>query len=1021
MHSICTLRFVKTLVLVSFGITFFVAEMHAQTMVFGPIKKLKVSHDHSKCYTVPYMQQLNKAAGAANADAMFENFMTQKLQEKKKLQTLGTITNYNLPVVFHIIHSGSLPGNGDNVSQARIQSQMAQLNKDFANLSNSPHGVASTSGLQFYLAQNDPNGVPLAEPGIHRVNAPSELPALGAAPYTIFDFNASAKPGTIWDPNRYINIWVAPLDDDILGFATFPTLSGLPGMLGGESASNAGVVVDDQTVGSLVNQSVSCAILPTNAGKTLVHEMGHFFGLRHIWGDDVCGNDFVDDTPIHENANYGVPTRPKSNNCGTLDEMFQNYMDYTDDVVLSTLTVNQVDRIQTVMQNSPRRRELPSSNVGSVNFTSNRISFVACGSAASVAETGNTGDPLRYRDLKLTLSAEDRANGAATVNITAVGTATAGVDFDLLTPSVVFANGDGFKEVTVRIWDDGIPENNETINFTYSITGTGVTPGIVPQFALTIVDDDNFVVAQTPVALLRQNFDTTITNWNPLSNETNPLPENGFTAGSGAVGFTGRSAYISNNRTAGEFATNTYNIDDVGGSLSILRTPLVNAAGFTNLSLSFRYSCAGEKDATGTYDFGTLAFAPSTNGFLFNTVPNAPELVNQPTAINTTYNFPSSFNGTSFFLGFYWENDDNTGTQPPLAVDDIVLTASGKKVEQNLNASRGNTVNAGTRVFFTSVQNGDLIAMVENASASIGTVVASIAQAGTTQENIITQAGTFKRTAKVIKISPTTTYSGTSAVTLYFTQAEIAAWGGTLSTLKVMQVRDGVNLSTGVNPGNAVILNPVVDNRLAERGYISYTVTATGFSQFFLVETATVLPVQWVSFTARAASNAINLDWQTTNEVNNKGFGIERSTDGINYSNIGFVASKASTGSASVISYLFADTRAVPGVLYYYRLKQEDRDGRFAYSPVRMASIAAVGLFKIFPNPAQSSVQFTPARPIVASLKLLGQNGQLLKTWPRQSIPSSGMYLELPGLPPGVYTLQVVEDKTITPLRLTIQ
>ena len=80
---------------------------------------------------------------------------------------------------------------------------------------------------------------------------------------------------------------------------------------------------------------------PFNKGRTATHEVGHFLGLRHIWGDrnDCSGNDFVADTPPALQANTGKPTFPHITcNNGPSGDMFMNYMDYVDDDAMFMFT-----------------------------------------------------------------------------------------------------------------------------------------------------------------------------------------------------------------------------------------------------------------------------------------------------------------------------------------------------------------------------------------------------------------------------------------------------------------------------------------------------------------------------------------------------------------------------------------------------------------------------------------------------------------------------------------------------------
>ncbi len=99
-------------------------------------------------------------------------------------------------------------------------------------------------------------------------------------------------------------------------------------------------------------------IPPFNKGRTATHETGYFFGLRHIWGDgSSCGaTDYVSDTPDQANETNGCPTHPAAELYG--HEMFQNYLDYTDDACMNLFTQGQIARMEVVLQNSPRRASL---------------------------------------------------------------------------------------------------------------------------------------------------------------------------------------------------------------------------------------------------------------------------------------------------------------------------------------------------------------------------------------------------------------------------------------------------------------------------------------------------------------------------------------------------------------------------------------------------------------------------------------------------------------------------------------
>jgi hypothetical protein len=158
-------------------------------------------------------------------------------------------------------------------------------------------------------------------PGIDRINRNDfGWTNYNTSGWTTTYLDATVKPFSIWDADKYFNIWLIPDINngtmDLLGYSTFPTASTLPGLSASETSNNAGVVVLTGVVGSAFSPN-NCGSHPWGLGKTLAHEAGHFFGLRHIWGDANCGEDYCNDTPVHFDENFGQPAHPKPNICGT--------------------------------------------------------------------------------------------------------------------------------------------------------------------------------------------------------------------------------------------------------------------------------------------------------------------------------------------------------------------------------------------------------------------------------------------------------------------------------------------------------------------------------------------------------------------------------------------------------------------------------------------------------------------------------------------------------------------------------
>lgn len=309
-----------------------------------------------KCATVEYdkLQKLQNPL-LHESDAVFEHWI-QNQKELRSLvhRTFGTQQNEIklIPVVVHIVHNGEPVGEGSNLSKERILSQIAVLNEDFRRLNadtvNTPNifvPVAADSEIEFVLAQTDPEG--LATEGIVRVEGTQES-------WNINE-DVQLKKLSYWPAEDYLNIWVTNLENKLLGYAEFP-VSDLPGL---EDAPDNrlldGVVVEADYFG--MNDNVK----PISKGRTATHEVGHFLGLRHIWGDgkNCDTDDFCEDTPLADTEHYTCNDIQFS--CG-FRNMIENYMDYTNDVCMNIFTLDQKARMQIVLANSPRRTSLVNAN-----------------------------------------------------------------------------------------------------------------------------------------------------------------------------------------------------------------------------------------------------------------------------------------------------------------------------------------------------------------------------------------------------------------------------------------------------------------------------------------------------------------------------------------------------------------------------------------------------------------------------------------------------------------------------------
>jgi hypothetical protein len=411
-------------------------------------------------------------------------------------QTAASVRNIiTIPVVVHIVHDGDAIGVSENISDAQVQSQINALNIDYRKMNsdtaNTPSvfkPYAADIEIEFCLAMRDPSGNPTN--GILRHN-------FGQASYSDQDMYDNIMPQTIWDRSDYLNIYVARLGgstSDLLGYAAVP----------GYPAGTDAVVIGFRYFGTIGNLQS-----PYNKGRTVTHEIGHWLGLIHTWGSfgGCFDDDNISDTPESDQPYYGCPVYPKTS-CGS-EDMFMNFMDYTNDACMNIFTNGQKTRMRSVLntvrysiQLSEGCMPVPVDELDIMLADIVYPYFNACENPLTpVIEVRNNGSQTIS-----SFNVNYQVNGGSLQQFQWTGNLPFTQSTFVTLPSINFNSGSNDLFVMLSNPNNGVDQNNTNneLNISFQIAGNLVTSVFVPFF-------EGFETAGFPVgwSLQNPNFDRT--------------------------------------------------------------------------------------------------------------------------------------------------------------------------------------------------------------------------------------------------------------------------------------------------------------------------------------------------------------------------------------------------------------------------------------------------------------------------------------------------------------------------------
>ena len=292
------------------------------------------AQDRSCDMVAPMEEQMQNPAFAKEWNENQAKFKAQVLKSANIEQRNNILNPVVIPVAVHF------PGGQESdrsCLEALAQTQIDILNGDYtatnsdANLWNSasqfyPGAVHGIANITFCIAtQNHPN------------NTDNDLVEGGPAVTIGYNFGGGGDSDGAW--SGYMNFLVKNINGGVLGYSP----------LGGSIGAGQSVVMNLFAFGSGAGCPNSGVVpgAPYNLGRTVTHELGHFYNLRHIWGDGGCGvDDGISDTPLASGSNGGCPSPGSVPGCVAGEyEMSMNYMDYTNDACMYMFTQGQMDAV----------------------------------------------------------------------------------------------------------------------------------------------------------------------------------------------------------------------------------------------------------------------------------------------------------------------------------------------------------------------------------------------------------------------------------------------------------------------------------------------------------------------------------------------------------------------------------------------------------------------------------------------------------------------------------------------------
>ena len=368
------------------------------------------------------------------------------------------------------------------------------------------------------------------------------------------------------------------------------------------------------------------------------------------------------------------------------------------------------------------------------------------------------------------------------------------------------------------------------------------------------------------------------------------------------------------------------------------------------------------------------------------------------------YKTKKDFNGTE-------------GSNPTFNTDLNVVSASVA------NGTPGSCFNL-PPVLIDNSNNNVWVPIIDNGGNAVAEIKANGNNLGIINTSMFVNNGTVREDGnhklyldRNITITPTTAPSSTVDIRLYIKGSELEQLKNALNSegqpAGVSSINEIGIFKNDDDCSSAVqnIANPISTGNIDWQTDYVLSTSINSFSTFYFANFTQggPLPITQLDFNGRLSNRNAVLNWKTTDETNTLSFELERSKDGVNYTKI---ASVAATNLPGVHQYNYTDDNVILfGVpVVYYRIKQKEIGGRFAYSQIVPITISKVSFVILYPNPAfdKANLIMSVNKAEQVQARVIDNMGRIVmqQQW-KLSVGSNSLTLDVNNLARGIYYLEL--------------